>query len=69
VCSSDHHSVVDPCDKCCKRCVNVEVCAPPCAPCDVKVTRDGNRVRYEYAGGYAIVAHTVGDHIVVRYHD
>jgi len=60
--------VADPCDKYCKRCVNIEVCAPPCNPKDVKVTRDGNRVRYDY-GKYAIVAHTAGDHIVVRYHD
>lgn len=62
--------VPDPCSKgsCCKTCVNVEICAPPCDPKLVKVTHDGDRVRYDY-GKYAVVARTVGNHVVVHYHD
>lgn len=62
--------VPDPCSKssCGKCCVNVEICAPPCDPKLVKVTRDGDRVRFDY-GKYAVVAKTVGSHIVVHYHD
>ena len=62
--------VPDPCnrDKCCKTCVNVQVCVPPCDPVKVKVTRDGNRVRYDY-GKYSVVVRTVGDHVVVHYGD
>lgn len=62
--------VADPCnrDRNCKTCVNVEVCVPPCDPKDVHVTRDGNRVRYDY-GKYAVVIRSVGDHLVVHYAD
>ena len=62
--------VPDPCnkDKCCKSCVNVEVCVPPCDPKKVCVTRDGNKVRYDF-GKYAVVVKTVGDHVVVHYWD
>lgn len=62
--------VADPCSRhsCCKTYVNVEVCAPPCPPSCVKVTRDGHKVRYDF-GEYAVVARTVGNHIVVRYID
>jgi hypothetical protein len=62
--------VADPCNKtnCCKNCVYIQVCMPPCDPKCVKVSRDGDAVRYDY-GKYAVVARSVGDHIVVRYHD
>jgi hypothetical protein len=62
--------VADPCNKstCCKNCVCIEVCMPPCEPNCVKVSRDGNAVRYDF-GKYAVTARTVGNHIVVRYHD
>lgn len=62
--------VADPCNKvtCCKNCVSIEVCAPPCDPSCVKVTRDGDKVCYDY-GKYSIVARTVGNHIVVHYYD
>jgi hypothetical protein len=62
--------VADPCnrDRCCKTCVNVEVCAPPCDPKCVRVTRDGNKVRYDF-GRYEIVIKSVGDHLVVHYGD
>ncbi len=62
--------VPDPCnrDKCCKTCVNVQVCVPPCDPQCVKVTRDGNRVLYDF-GKYEVVVKTVGNHVVVHYGD
>jgi hypothetical protein len=62
--------VPDPCnrDKCCKSCVNVQVCVPPCEPQRVKVTRDGNRVRYDY-GQYSVVVKSVGNHVTVHYGD
>jgi len=62
--------VTDPCAKrsCCKSCVNVQICVPPCDPTCVKVTRDGNHVRYEY-GKYSVVVKTVGHHVVVHYGD
>ncbi len=62
--------VADPCSRgdCCKSCVNVQVCVPPCDPATVKVTRDGHKVRYDF-GKYAVVAKTVGNHVVVHYQD
>ena len=62
--------VPDPCnrDRCCKTCVNVQICVPPCEPCDIKVTRDGNRVRYCY-GKYSVSIRTAGNHVVVHYED
>ena len=62
--------VPDPCNKrnCCNNCVAVQVCVPPCEPCDIKVTRSGNKVRYDY-GKYSVVVKTVGDHVVVHYGD
>lgn len=46
--------VPDPCDPCGERCVNVEVCVPPCdCPDKVRVTRNGHKVRYDY-GKYAV---------------
>ena len=60
--------ISDPCnkDRCCKTCVNVQVCVPPCDPKCVKVTRDGNRVLYDF-GKYEVVVKTVGNHVVVHY--
>lgn len=62
--------VPDPCNKdaCCKTCVNVQVCAPPCEPCKVRVTRDGSNVRYDY-GKYAVNVRSIGKHVVVHYED
>lgn len=62
--------VADPCNKtnCCKNCVFIQVCMPPCEPKCVKCSRDGDAVRYDF-GKYAVVARSVGDHVVVRYHD
>lgn len=63
-------SVPDPCNKdaCCKTCVNVQVCVPPCEPCKVRVTRDGNNVRYDY-GKYAVNVRSTGKQVVVHYED
>lgn len=62
--------VPNPCikDRCLRNCVNVQVCVPPCDPAQVRVTRDGSRVRYDY-GKYAVLVRTVGDRIVVSYDD
>jgi|GEM_PF-1389478 hypothetical protein len=62
--------VPNPCikDRCCKTCVNVEVCVPPCEAKKICVTRDGNKVRYDY-GRYAVVVKVVGNHVVVHYED
>ena len=62
--------VPDPCNKnaCCKACVNVEICVPPCDPRKVKVTHDGNKVRYDY-GKYAVSVRSIGNHVVVHYED
>jgi hypothetical protein len=62
--------VPDPCNKdaCCKTCVNVQVCVPPCEPCKVKVTRDGKNVRYDY-GKYSVSVRSIGHHVVVHYED
>ena len=59
----------DPCnrDKCYKSCVNVQICVPPCEPACVKVTRSGDRVRYDY-GEDSVVIRKVGHHIVVHYY-
>jgi hypothetical protein len=62
--------VPDPCNKkaCCKSCVNVEICVPPCDPRKVRVTHDGNKVRYDY-GKYAVSVRSIGSHVVVHYED
>ena len=62
--------VPDPCNKdaCCKTCVNVEVCVPPCEPHKVRVTRDGRNVRYDF-GKYAVSVRSIGHHVVVHYED
>ncbi len=62
--------VPDPCNKdaCCKTCVNVQVCVPPCEPSKVKVTRDGRNVKYDF-GKYAVSVRSVGNHVVVHYED
>lgn len=59
----------DPCnrDRCCKSCVNVQICVPPCEQACIKVTRDGDRVCYKY-GDSSVVIRRVGRHIVVHYY-
>ncbi|HEY0981812.1 hypothetical protein [Schlesneria sp. T3-172] len=62
--------VPDPCnrDACCKTCVNVQICVPPCDPQRVKVSRDGSRLRYDF-GKYSVSVRSVGKHVVVHYED
>jgi hypothetical protein len=44
----------NPCDCCATpKCVNVEICVPPCDCADIRVTRNGNKVRYCF-GKYAV---------------
>ncbi len=64
--------VPDPCackDSCCPTpCVNVQICVPECGcPC-VKVTRCGNKVRYDY-GKYAVDVVSARGRIIVDYDD
>lgn len=62
--------VPDPCacktDCCTKACVNVRICAPECGCPKVKVTRCGNKVRYDY-GKYAIDIVSAHGRVVVDY--
>ena len=62
--------IPDPCNKdaCCKTCVNVEVCVPPCDPKRIRITRDGDKVRYDY-GKYAVVVRSAANQVVVHYQD
>ena len=53
---------------CCRGCVNVEVCMPPCPPADVKIKRNGNKVCYCF-GAYSVEITTRLTDIVVCYHD
>ncbi len=62
--------VPDPCaskNSCCPTpCVNVQICAPECGCPTVKVTRCGNKVRYDY-GKYAIDIVSAHGRVVVDY--
>lgn len=61
----------DPCPNPCVRgpqCVSVEVCVPPCAVADVRVTRRGNKIKYDY-GKYAVELTARNGAVVVDYDD
>ncbi len=64
--------IPDPCARksaCCPTpCVNVQICVPQCGcPC-VKVTRCGDKVRYDY-GKYAINVISARGRVIVDYDD
>ena len=58
----------DPCDACSERCVNVQICVPPCGCPDVKVSRRGTRVKYDY-GKYAVKITSRRGVVTVNYDD
>lgn len=64
--------VPDPCasaNPCCPTpCVNVQICVPECGCPNVKVTRCGNKVRYDY-GKYAVDIVSARGRVMVDYDD
>ena len=49
----DPCSCDDPCSCCGPKCVSVKICVPPCGCPEVKVSRNGRKVKYDY-GKYSI---------------
>lgn len=58
----------DPCNCCGPKCVAIQICVPPCACEDVRVRRNGDRVRYCY-GEYAVDVRVKKGYIEVDYQD
>lgn len=60
----------DPCSKCepPARFVLVEICVPPCGCKEVKVSRDGSKVEYDY-GDYEVEIKSKKGIVVVNYDD
>lgn len=67
-------SVKDPCacshacDCCGPKCVMIKICVPPCACERVKVSRNGNRIKYDY-GEYEVDVRVKKGYIEVDYQD
>jgi len=57
-------AVTDPCNPCCQVCV--EICVPPCAVADIRCTRRGNGVVYDF-GKYEVEIKQRGELLVVDY--
>ncbi len=57
-------AVQDPCNPCCQVCV--EVCVPPCAVADIRCTRRGNGVVYDF-GRYEVEIRQRGELLIVDY--
>ena len=63
----DPCACIDPCDcRAAPKCVNVKICVPPCGCPDVKLTRNGNKVKYDY-GKYVIEITSRKGIVVVDY--
>lgn len=62
--------VPDPCaDPCCgAACVPVQICVPPCGCERVKVSKGGNKIKYDY-GKYQVEIRVKRNHIEVDYDD
>jgi hypothetical protein len=64
--------VTDPCwdpDSCCPpTCVSVEICVPPCACLEVKHSKDGRKVKYDY-GEYEVELVSRNGKVFVDYDD
>lgn len=59
-----HH----PCHCCGPKCVQIQICVPPCACEEFKSRRNGDRVRYDY-GEYAVDVRVKDGYIEVDYQD
>jgi len=57
-------AVQDPCNPCCQVCV--EICVPPCAVADIRCTRRGHGVVYDF-GKYEVEIKDRGDYLLVDY--
>jgi hypothetical protein len=57
-------AVQDPCNPCCQVCV--EICVPPCAVADIRCTRRGHGVVYDF-GKYEVEIKQRGDYLLVDY--
>lgn len=64
----DPHGCDHLCDCCPRQCVFVEVCMPPCECHDVKVSRDGRRIEYDF-GDYEIEVTSRNGLVTVDYDD
>ena len=61
----------DPCNPCAKpACVKVQICVPECSCCppEIKCSKDGKNVRYDF-GKYAVDVRTKKGYIEVDYQD
>lgn len=58
----------DPCSCCAPPCVNVQICVPPCGCPEVKVSRRGTRIKYDY-GKYAMKITSRRGVVTVNYDD
>ena len=67
----------DPCNCCERKCVSIKICVPPPCECkcacecegeQVKVSKNGTRVRYDY-GEYAVDVRVKEGYIEVDYQD
>ena len=56
------------CDCCEPKCVSIKICVPPCACEDIKVSHDGDRIKYDY-GEYAVDVRIKKGYIEVDYQD
>ncbi len=62
-CASD-----DPCSCCDTKCVHVKVCAPPCGCPEIRCSKDGSRVKYDY-GKYGFTVVSRKGTVTVEYDD
>ncbi len=59
----------DPCNCCGPRCVNVQICVPPCGcPPRIKCNKDGSKICYDY-GKYEIEITSRKGYVKVDYDD
>jgi len=58
----------DPCNCCGPKCVSIKICVPPCACERVKVSRNGDRIKYDY-GEYEVDVRIKKGYIEVDYQD
>jgi hypothetical protein len=57
------------CCKCCEpKCVSIKICVPPCECVEVKVSKNGTKVEYDY-GEYSVDIRVKDGYIEVDYQD